>query len=65
MLGLPLTPEPYEREPGEPQYAALGLEVVCEDVDVPRAHAEARALLSALDAFEGDTAGPVGPGSAP
>ncbi|MEU6758124.1 hypothetical protein [Streptomyces sp. NPDC046685] len=111
VLGLPLTPEPYERElhlsetrtrtllsgpatevrsaglsvgrdpadglrayfayqsyyafPGEPQYAALGLEVVCEDVDVPRAHAEARALLAALDASGADTAGPGGPDPAP
>lgn len=29
--------------------AGLGLQVVCDDVDVTRAHAEARALLAALD----------------
>ncbi|MGR4878356.1 hypothetical protein ACIPUC_02820 [Streptomyces sp. LARHCF249] len=34
---------------GRADVAALGLEVVCNDVDVPRAQAEARALLAALD----------------
>ncbi|MEU9253089.1 hypothetical protein AB0D66_14730 [Streptomyces sp. NPDC048270] len=34
---------------GRPGPAALGLEVVCDDVDVERAKAEARALLAVLD----------------
>lgn len=34
---------------GRPGPAGLGLQVVCDDVDVARAHAEARALLAALD----------------
>ncbi len=34
---------------GLPGPAALGLEVVCHDVDVARAQAEARALLAALE----------------
>lgn len=34
---------------GRPDMTSPGLEVVCDDVDVPRAHAEARALLAALD----------------
>ncbi|MET9800865.1 hypothetical protein [Streptomyces sp. NPDC006368] len=35
--------------PGRPGTSSLGLEVICEDVDVARAHAEARALLAVLD----------------
>ncbi|MCX5009960.1 hypothetical protein OG765_03010 [Streptomyces sp. NBC_00555] len=34
---------------GLPALTGLGLQVVCDDVDVARAHAEARALLAALD----------------
>ncbi|MFF8288591.1 hypothetical protein ACF068_05060 [Streptomyces sp. NPDC016309] len=39
----------YYALPGGPGMTSLGLEVVCDDVDVPRAHAEARALLAVLD----------------
>ncbi|MFG2982133.1 hypothetical protein ACGFYQ_12890 [Streptomyces sp. NPDC048258] len=39
----------YFSFPGRPGLSALGLQVVCEDVDVARAHAEARSLLAALD----------------
>ncbi|MGP3690024.1 hypothetical protein ACTVZO_35905 [Streptomyces sp. IBSNAI002] len=42
---------------GLPGHTALGLEVVCEDVDVARAQAGARALLAALDGAL-DGAGP-------
>lgn len=95
VLGLPLTPTPYERElqleetctrtmvsgpveesrfatlsvgrdphdglrayfayqsfyafAGTPHMTALGLEVICDDVDVERAQAEAKSLLAALD----------------
>ncbi|GAA2499381.1 hypothetical protein [Streptomyces gobitricini] len=45
----------YVAFPGMPHMTALGLEVICDDVDVDRAHAEARALLAVLDA-----AGPPG-----
>ncbi|MEU0666281.1 hypothetical protein ABZ508_14610 [Streptomyces lavendulocolor] len=39
----------YVDFPGTPHMTALGLEVICDDVDVERAHTEARALLAALD----------------
>ncbi|MEU9144636.1 hypothetical protein [Streptomyces sp. NPDC048349] len=37
---------------GRADVAALGLQVVCDDVDVPRAQAEARVLLAVLDAAD-------------
>jgi hypothetical protein len=40
----------YVAVPGRPEWTSLGLEVVCRDVDVDRARAEARALLAVLDA---------------
>ncbi|MGW0363865.1 hypothetical protein [Streptomyces sp. NPDC002990] len=39
--------------PGPPAHTALGLEVVCDDVDVVRAHAEASQLLAALEEDSG------------
>ncbi|MER7110302.1 hypothetical protein [Streptomyces sp. NPDC000229] len=39
----------YYAFPAIPGMTSLGLEVICDDVDVDRAHAEARALLAALD----------------
>ncbi|WP_228973047.1 hypothetical protein [Streptomyces sp. DH12] len=43
----------YYALPGGPGSTALGLEVVCDDVDVPRVRSEARALLAELDGAGG------------
>ncbi|WP_336317998.1 hypothetical protein [Streptomyces lavendofoliae] len=39
----------YVSFPGTPGMTCVGLEVICDDVDVDRAHGEARALLAELD----------------
>jgi hypothetical protein len=39
----------YYAFPGTTGMTSLGLEVICDDVDVDRAHDEARALLAVLD----------------
>ncbi|MFF9868842.1 hypothetical protein ACF1G0_26160 [Streptomyces sp. NPDC013953] len=39
----------YVAVPGRPEWTSPGLEVVCRDVEVDRARAEARALLAELD----------------